>query len=98
MAWSSPTPGFRGNATDKLEYLDHVSRRESLHHGAADRFDFRSRLAHFHACDSLDFLPERVGGVGKQLPVKLLDLSSAGRSLRESLLGRGQDVMQRDDQ
>src|SRR5579883_2475451 len=83
-----PTPDFRGNATDELEHLDHVSGRERLHDSAGDWFDFRGRLAHFHARDSRNLLPERVGGIGKQLPVKLLDLGGTGWSLRESLLGR----------
>ena len=46
----------------------------------------------------LDLLPQRVGGVGEQLPVKLLHLGGAGRALGQGLLGRRQGPVQRDHQ
>ena len=49
---------------------------EDLHHGARVRFDLRSRFANFHPGDSLDLLLQFVGGVGEQLPVKLLQLAA----------------------
>ena len=45
-------------------------------------------VAHIDAGDSFDFLLERIGVVGEQLPMKVLHLSSAGRTLGQSLLGR----------
>jgi hypothetical protein len=39
--------------------------------------DFRSRLAHLHPGDSLDFGTQHVGGGHKQLPMEFLHLSGA---------------------
>src|SRR5438105_3743418 len=85
--WTS-APRFRRSTAGEQEYLNHCAGRERLHHGAASRLDFRDCLAHFHPRNSLDLLPQRLGGVGKQPPVKVLDLGGTGGSHREGLLGR----------
>ena len=98
IAWCTSAPRFRRSAAGEQEHLHHGPGRECLHDGAANRLDFRSRLAHFHPRDSFDLLPQRVGGAGEQLPVKLLHLSSAGRTLGHGLFGRRQGLVQRDHQ
>jgi len=80
------------------EHLDHGAGREDLHDGAGGRLDFRSRLAHLYPGDSPDLLPQRVGGTGEQLPMKLLHLSGACRALGQGLLGWRQRPVQRDHQ
>src|SRR5207249_654449 len=74
-------PRFRMSTAGEQEHLHHGAGRERLHHGAAGRLHFRSRLAHFHPRDSLDLLPQRVGGVREQLSVELLHLGGACRTL-----------------
>ena len=53
---------------------------------------------HLDPGDSFDLLPQRVGGVAEQLPMKLLHLSGAVRGLGQGLLGRRQGPVQRDHQ
>ena len=77
-----PAPGFRRGATGELEHLDHSAGGECLHHGAARRLDFRSRLAYLHTGDALDLLAQRSGGVGEQLAVELLNLRRTAASTR----------------
>jgi hypothetical protein len=57
-----------------------------MHDSAGRSFDFRSRFAHLDASDSLDLLPQRVAGDAKQLSVKDLYLSRAGRAPDQGLL------------
>src|SRR5258708_4089631 len=72
-------PGFYEGVPAKQEHLDHSAAGECLHHGAARWLDLRSRFAYLHPGDPVDLLPQRVGGAGKQLSVKLLHLSSSCR-------------------
>src|SRR6185369_3318983 len=57
-----PAPCFRGCATGELEHLDHCAVGERLHDGAGGWLDSRGRLTHFHPGDSLDLLPQPLGG------------------------------------
>src|SRR3984893_10966838 len=81
-------PSVGWHTVGDQNHLRHGSGPEDLHDSARRRFDFRGRLAHIDAGDSFDFLPERIGVVGEQLPMKVLHLSGAGRTLGQSLLGR----------
>jgi PAS domain S-box-containing protein len=81
-------PRFRRSVASQQEHLHHRAGRERLHHGSASRLDFRCRLSHFHARDSFDLLPQRVGGVCEQLSVELLHLSRACRTLGQDSFGR----------
>src|SRR3954468_25021861 len=77
IAGALAAPGSRRHARRELKYLHHRPRREDLHHGARGRLDFCVRFAHLHPCDPLDLLPQCLGGVDEQLPVKFLHLRRA---------------------
>jgi len=75
VAYLDSVPGVRRNTMGEQVHLYRGAGREYAHHGAGRRLDFRSRLAHLHPGDPLDLLPQRVGGVGEQVSVKVLYLS-----------------------
>lgn len=82
----------------KQKNLHHGPRRERVNDRSCCRFDFRGCFAHPAARNPMDLLPQVVGGVRKELPMKLLDARRADRTLRQSLFSRRQRVMKRDDQ
>src|SRR5205085_1997980 len=82
----APAPTVRRDVPGEQEHLDHGPGREHLQHRAGRRLDFHRRLAHLHARDPFDLLPQRFGGAVEQLPVKLLHLRGTGRAFGQGLL------------
>jgi hypothetical protein len=68
------------------ENLHHGAGAEDLHDSAGLCFYFRGGVAYVDARDSFDVLPQAIGGVLEDLPMKLLHLSGAIGRLSQSPL------------
>lgn len=74
-----------------------------MYHAARRRFDFHAGFADIPTGEASDLPPQRVGGMRKELPMKILHLRGACRGLgqrpfggRESFLPRMLELAVRD--
>src|ERR1043165_1715960 len=74
---SAAAPRFRGNIFGQQKELHDGPALECVDDRAGGRFNLGRYLPDLDSGDSIDFLPQRVGGTFEEVPVKLLYLGGA---------------------